>query len=113
MGSSWIRNDKRTAIYLRDGFACVYCGCAHDEQDAPLTLDHLQARNLGGNNEAKNLVTACLSCNSSKQDLPMKDWYRNLADRGVDVSELPQKIRRHTRRSLNLKAARQLIAARA
>jgi len=113
MSSSWIRQDKRNAIYLRDGCACVFCGAAMDDPGTVLTLDHLQARNLGGSNEATNLVTACLSCNSSKQDLPMRDWYRALADRGVDVSELPKKIRRHTRRAINLKAARQLIAARA
>ena len=25
-GSKWIRPEKRMAIYLRDGLACVYCG---------------------------------------------------------------------------------------
>lgn len=32
-GMNWIRKDKRLAIYMRDGMACVYCG---------LTLDHLK-----------------------------------------------------------------------
>lgn len=113
MSSSWIRQDKRQAIYLRDGYACVYCGAAVDDPGTVLTLDHLQARNLGGGNEAKNIVTCCLGCNSSKQDLPMRDWYRTLADRGVDMTGLGSKIRRHTRRVLNIKEARRIIAARA
>lgn len=25
-GMNWIRQDKRLAIYLRDGLACVWCG---------------------------------------------------------------------------------------
>jgi 5-methylcytosine-specific restriction endonuclease McrA len=112
MSSSWIRQDKRQAIYLRDGYACVFCGAAVDDPGTTLTLDHLQARNLGGGNEATNLVTCCLSCNSSKQDLPMREWMRVLADRGVDVTELPKKIRRHTRRVLNLKLARKVLADR-
>jgi len=113
MSSSWIRQDKRQAIYLRDGYACIYCGAAVEDPGTVLTLDHLHPRNLGGGNEHTNLVTCCLSCNSSKQDLPMREWYRTLADRGVDVTDLPKKIRRHTRRVLNLKQARAIIAARA
>ena len=112
MSSSWIRKEKREAIYLRDGYSCVYCGAAHDETPHPLTLDHLLARELGGGNEHTNLVTCCYRCNSSKQDLPLRDWYRVLADRGIDTIDLPKKIRRHTRRIIDTKAARRIIAAR-
>ena len=40
-GSSWIRRDKRVAIYLRDGNACIYCGAGTEELKY-LTLDHLR-----------------------------------------------------------------------
>lgn len=108
-GSKWIRAAKRLAIYLRDGLACCFCG-ATVEDAAVLTLDHLLARELGGSNDATNLVTCCLSCNSSKQDLSMRDWFRALRDRGIDTSKLGAKIRRLTSRDLKAhKAAAKAI----
>jgi hypothetical protein len=44
-----------------------------------LSLDHLIARSQGGDNSARNLVTACLSCNSSRRD---RDW-RDFAPGGA------------------------------
>jgi len=64
-GSKWIRREKRLAIYLRDGMACAFCGDSI-EDGAMLTLDHIVPRELGGTNEANNLITACRQCNSSK-----------------------------------------------
>lgn len=77
MSSSWITKSKRLAIYLRDDFTCCYCGAHLKNADPNLvTLDHLVPRNPlvahgSGGNEATNLVTACKSCNSSRQD---KEW---------------------------------------
>lgn len=73
----WIRVEKRAALYERDGWACVYCG--RGPRDARrwsqavviLTLDHLVPRSQGGDNTPRNLVSACRSCNSSRQD---RDW---------------------------------------
>lgn len=56
-GSKWIRRSTRLAIYSRDGFCCAYCG-ATAETGAALTLDHVQACELGGSNEPTNLVAA-------------------------------------------------------
>lgn len=64
-GSKWIRPEKRLAIYHRDGFTCVYCGAS--ARDVTLSLDHLKPRSQGGTNDATNLVTACLPCNSKRQ----------------------------------------------
>lgn len=64
---NWIRQEKRLAIYLRDGLSCTYCSTGV-EQRATLTLDHVKPWSKGGGNEAKNLVTACESCNKSKGD---------------------------------------------
>lgn len=72
--SSWIRRERRLAIYIRDQFACQYCG--RDLRDADpreMGLDHLEdlvpgGGHKGANNANNNLVTACRSCNSSRQD---------------------------------------------
>lgn len=80
MSGCWITKEKRLAIYIRDNFACAYCGCSLKNADPNLvTLDHLVPRNPlvahgGGSNEATNLVTACKSCNSSRQDKPWVDY---------------------------------------
>lgn len=74
-GSKWIRPDKRLSIYLRDGFCCCYCGKSlKGSAPAEVTLDHLLPRSTGGSNEATNLVTACRSCNSQRQDKPWIDY---------------------------------------
>lgn len=71
----WIRAEKRLAIYIRDGFACAYCGRdLRNAAPADVTLDHLLPRSAGGTNDATNLVTACRSCNSSRQDKPWIDY---------------------------------------
>lgn len=88
----WIRPDKRLAIYLRDGFRCLYC-CRNLHGAAPtdITLDHIRCRANGGMNHESNLVTACRACNCSRQDKPLNRF----AGR-----ETRADIRRNTRRSL-------------
>lgn len=79
-GSHWIRPEKRAALYERDGWECVYCGrgprAARRMRLAQvvLTLDHLTPRSVGGDNSVANLVTACVSCNSSRGDRPVADY---------------------------------------
>ena len=72
-GSKWIRKEKRIAIYLHDDYHCAYCAC--DLVEAPTaecTLDHLNTGHV--DHRATNLVTACRSCNSSRQDTPLAKW---------------------------------------
>lgn len=59
----------RQAVFERDGFACVYCGCLDD-----LACDHVVPRSRGGLNDMENLVTACRPCNSSKGDKLLSEW---------------------------------------
>ena len=70
-----IRKDLRLAIYLRDSFRCVYC-CQdlHGAHPTDITLDHVKAQADGGGNLASNLVTACRSCNCSRQDKPVSKF---------------------------------------
>ena len=59
----------RTAVYERDGYACVYCGRDRAQLAAlgrRLSIDHKLAEWKGGETEIENLVTACDYCNASK-----------------------------------------------
>lgn len=51
----------RFNVFLRDCFACQYCGARDD-----LTFDHLIPRSKGGQTSWENVVTACASCNLKK-----------------------------------------------
>src|SRR3954466_15405671 len=89
-GGGWITKTRRLAIYLRDGFVCQYCGRdLHDATPRELTLDHLRCQISGASHESKNLVTACLSCNSKRQTIP----WRRYAPPGA-VERIVRNIRR-------------------
>ncbi len=60
--------DERTKI--AHAATCCYCG-----RKAKLSLDHLIPRLRGGPDAADNIVYACRSCNSSKQDKDMLLWH--------------------------------------
>ena len=99
--SKWITPVRRMAIYLRDGFACAYCGT--DLTAAPparVTLDHLVPRSKGGTHATENLVTACAGCNFRRQDTA---WFR-YAPEGAKV-----RIRRLRRRVLNYALANAVL----
>jgi len=51
----------RFNLFLRDSFACQYCGRGED-----LTFDHVIPRSRGGRTTWENIVTACAPCNLSK-----------------------------------------------
>ena len=57
-------------IKLRSTPFCAYCG-SQDE----LTADHLIPAGRGGPDVGDNLVRACRSCNSSKGDRDLMEWY--------------------------------------
>jgi 5-methylcytosine-specific restriction endonuclease McrA len=101
-GSKWIRKDKRLAIYIRDGFSCAYCGRdLKDAAPAEVNLDHLLPRSAGGTNGAGNLITACRSCNCSRQDRPWIDYATGGAR---------DRIEQLRHRPLNMDLARAIIA---
>ncbi len=51
----------RFNLFLRDGFACQYCGSPEE-----LTFDHVIPRSRGGRTTWRNIVTACAPCNLAK-----------------------------------------------
>ena len=116
-GMNWIRQEKRLAIYLRDGLACCYCG---DEvaKGAQLTLDHIRPHKKGqwkgkGENEATNLVTACSRCNSARGSKTIPAFARYVAtniDRRRNPDNIVAHVRACSRRALPKAEAKAMVA---
>ena len=86
-GGNFVRRELRLAIYLRDGFKCVYCQRdLHGVDPASVTLDHLIPHRMKhGHNKPSNLVTACRKCNSSKGDRSWKGFASPEAQRRISI----------------------------
>ena len=56
--------ERRRRILELYGYRCVYCGEEQDEAD--LTVDHVQPRVKGGDHSEGNLVACCSRCNAAK-----------------------------------------------
>ncbi|CAK0747230.1 5-methylcytosine-specific restriction enzyme A [uncultured Gammaproteobacteria bacterium] len=54
----------RFNVFLRDHFACQYCGRPFPTHE--LTFDHVMPRSRGGRTTWENVVTACSACNLTK-----------------------------------------------
>lgn len=61
----------RFNVFLRDSFACQYCGEAQPTHD--LTFDHVIPRSRGGRTTWENVVAACGPCNLRKGNRLPKD----------------------------------------
>lgn len=57
---------------LESDKCCVYCG-----KTRMLQIDHVIPKNKGGKDSGENLVWACRSCNASKSDTDLMEWYSN------------------------------------
>lgn len=73
-------NKAESAIF--DGFTCCYCGCKLKITEPPPSLsvfsfDHYTPLALGGNNDLKNIVICCHSCNIIKGTM-IGDTYKQL-----------------------------------
>jgi 5-methylcytosine-specific restriction endonuclease McrA len=62
------------------GNRCAFCGvdATHQRNHGRqrLTVEHVLALTKGGLDEAPNIIPACSACNSSKNNSPIEDWYR-------------------------------------
>jgi hypothetical protein len=115
-GMNWIRQEKRLAIYLRDGCACAWCG-ATLEGGAKLTLDHLTPHSKGGSNNERNLVTCCKACNDSRGARSVRKFAIAVAtyiNHGVTADDITAHVRACSRRALKpfIAEAKALIALR-
>lgn len=66
----------RLRVYMRDFFTCVYCKKAMNPLDSQLSLDHLDPK---GADTEENLVTACRSCNSTKNQINIQELAHQIA----------------------------------
>lgn len=57
------------------------CRCAYCKVGAPTCREHV-VNSLG--NDLGNIVPACMTCNSKKQNKPCANWMRSI---GLDVEE--------------------------
>lgn len=115
-GMNWIRQEKRLAIYLRDGCACAWCGKTV-EGGAQLTLDHIVAHSRGGSNAETNLVTACMDCNRARCARSVAKFAEVTAaylNHGIQAAAILANIRKLARRSLkpHMAEAKELITRR-
>jgi 5-methylcytosine-specific restriction endonuclease McrA len=63
--------DKYTEICAAFAKRCAYCG-----RDGRMEMDHVIPMSAGGGTTPDNVVPACISCNRSKHNTPMKEWYQ-------------------------------------
>jgi 5-methylcytosine-specific restriction endonuclease McrA len=66
----------RFNLFLRDEFACQYCGSKGE-----MTFDHVVPRSKGGRTTWGNVVAACGRCNLRKGDKTLRDAGMSLARR--------------------------------
>ncbi|QWC58346.1 HNH endonuclease [Erythrobacter sp. 3-20A1M] len=64
----------RFNLFLRDRFACQYCGSGQH-----LTFDHVVPRRLGGKTTWENIITACAPCNMKKGGRTPRQAHMHLA----------------------------------
>ena len=113
-GQKWCRNERRIALYIRDGLGCAYCG-AGIEDGVKLTLDHLAPHSLGGDNSNSNIVTACLKCNSARGNRDWREFAGTVAEylnHGITVEQIISHIETTVQRPVDVKQAKDIIARR-
>lgn len=55
---------------------CAYCLVVESAETGTIQLEHIKAMDRGGRHHVSNLVIACKSCNSKKQNRPLIEFYR-------------------------------------
>lgn len=113
-GSKWIRRERRLAIYMRDGMACVWCGAAI-EDGITLSLDHITPHSNGGSSKSENLITACKKCNSARGDRSLFGFAWSVAvylNHDITADMIIDHINECLSRPVNIAQARQIIKRR-
>jgi len=67
---SWSGSLREYVRDLERDKVCIYCGSTKD-----LCVDHLIPRSRGGPDIGDNAILACKSCNASKGDKGVFEWY--------------------------------------
>ena len=115
-GAKWIRRERRLAIYIRDGLACVWCGSGLEDEGVTLSLDHVVPVSRGGRNVSRNLVTSCRKCNSVRSDRSLLDFAQavaNYLNSGVTYREIMRHVLDCVDRPVDMRAALRIMSKRA
>lgn len=57
---------------------CWYCG--KEMEPSKLTKDHVFPRSKGGDNDMDNIIMVCKTCNSSKGNMDLLEWYSEVRE---------------------------------
>ena len=58
---------------IKENNYCWYCG--KEMEPSKLTKDHVFPRSKGGANDMDNIIMVCKTCNSSKGNMDLFEWY--------------------------------------
>ena len=58
---------------IKENDYCWYCG--KEMEPSKLTKDHVFPRSKGGANDMDNIIMVCKTCNSSKGNMDLFEWY--------------------------------------
>lgn len=78
--SGFCTDQRRHALYIRDGYTCCYCGTTMEPGSEQLSLDHLKTWSASvkagerPDHANTNLVTCCKLCNSGRGDKGLEDF---------------------------------------
>jgi len=93
-----VEQKKRRRIFLRDAYACRYCGydmALHFPYPhlGVLTVDHIVPKIAGGTDRNDNLATCCYSCNTRKRHRRVSEFVRDLYLNGVPWGAEERRLR--------------------
>jgi len=86
-----IKGKKRSQVFVRDDFTCVYCDMQYDP--AFLEPDHVVPLTNGGTNDDHNIVTSCSKCNRKKLDRTVESFCK---EQGYDFNSVIARIKKQT-----------------
>ena len=115
-GAKWVRRERRLAIYMRDGLACVWCGSGLEDDGVTLSLDHVVPVSKGGRNNSRNLVTSCRKCNSVRSDRDARDFAYSVSsylNSGITGQDILAHVLDCASRPVDLRAALHIMSKRA
>jgi len=68
-----ISKKVRFEVFERDNYTCIYCNRKLGEDITSLVIEHLEPYVYNQQNDIKNLVTSCVSCNHIKHSIIFKN----------------------------------------
>lgn len=80
-----LSKSERKKIYEKCKGHCAYCGCKLEYKD--MQIDHVIPLRRGGEDDIKNMLPACRSCNHYKATLTAEE-FRDY------VSRIPERLQR-------------------